>query len=84
MWWAFVKMIMRLQDFPRIQNYADIYILQIFEKTVTNQNSIPENFKNFPKRNQFASFSRPISHFRKRDYNVANISLLFSSGCETG
>jgi len=84
MWRAFVKMIMRLQDFPRIQNHSDIYILRIFEKTVTNQNSIHENFMNFPKRNQFTSFSHPISHSRKRDCNVANISLLFSSGCETG
>jgi len=78
-----VKIIMSLRDLLRIQNHEDIYIFQIFEKTVTNQNSIHENVKKFPKRNQFTSFNRPISHFRKRDCNVANISLLFLSGCET-
>jgi hypothetical protein len=64
-------------------NHKDIYIFQTFEKTVTNQNCFHENVKNFAKRNQFTSFSRPTSNFRKRDRNVANISLLFLSGCET-
>jgi len=78
-----MKITMSLQDLSRIQNHADIYILHICEKSVTNQSSIHENFK-FAKRNQFTSFSRPISHFRKRYCNVENISLLFLSGCETG
>jgi hypothetical protein len=73
---------MSLQDLLRIQNHENIYIFQIFEKTVTNQNNIHENVKKFTIRNQFTSFSRPASHFRKRDCNVANISLLFLSGCE--
>jgi hypothetical protein len=64
-------------------NHGDIYIFQVFEQTVTNQNCFHESVEKFAKRNQFTIFSRPISNFRKRDRNVANISFLFLSGCET-
>ena len=59
-----------------------LHISDIWEDSNKSKN-IHEKVKKFAKRNQFTSFSRPIFHFRKRDCNVANISLLFLSGCET-
>jgi len=40
-----VAIIMSLQDLLRIQNHENIYIFQIFEKTVTNQKTFMKKLK---------------------------------------